>query len=100
MFYIYILYSKAFDKYYVGYTNDLERRVVEHNSNPRMTFTHKYRPWELVSLFEVGENRGIAMKIERFIKQQKSRDFIIKLIETDNFDGLLSQLVRVPKLRD
>jgi len=78
----------------------VESRVFEHNSNPRMSFTHKYRPWELVALFEVGDNRGIAMKIERFIKQQKSRNFIIKLIETDNFDGVLSQLVRVPKLRD
>jgi putative endonuclease len=100
MFYIYILYSESHDKYYVGYTDNIERRLSEHNTNPRNTFTHKYRPWEVAALFQVSESRAEAMKIEKFIKQQKSRKFIFKLIETDHFDGKLAQLVRVPKLRD
>ncbi|MFW6249215.1 MAG: GIY-YIG nuclease family protein [Bacteroidota bacterium] len=31
-FIVYILYSKSKDKYYIGQTNDLERRFHEHNS--------------------------------------------------------------------
>jgi len=93
MFYIYIIYSKSADKYYIGHTNDVERRIIEHNSNPRMTYTHKFRPWDLVALFEVGENRKTAMKIEKFIKQQKSRSFILKIIISNELNGILAQLV-------
>ena len=35
MFIVYILYSNSIDKYYVGYTNDLERRLLEHNRKKR-----------------------------------------------------------------
>ncbi len=32
MYYIYILYSHTKDRYYVGYTHDLELRLNRHNS--------------------------------------------------------------------
>ena len=88
MYYIYILYSEKYDKYYVGLTNDLERRLDEHNSGLKSNFTSKYRPWKLIKAFEVGDSLGLARKIENFIKRQKSRKFIIKLIEFDNLDDL------------
>ncbi|MCP4551496.1 MAG: GIY-YIG nuclease family protein, partial [Bacteroidetes bacterium] len=44
MFHIYIIYSKSADKYYIGHTNDVDRRITEHNSDPKMTYTHKFRP--------------------------------------------------------
>jgi putative endonuclease len=31
MFTVYILQSQSLNRYYVGYTNDLERRLTEHN---------------------------------------------------------------------
>ncbi|HPT22655.1 MAG TPA: GIY-YIG nuclease family protein [Bacteroidales bacterium] len=31
MYTLYILYSESFDRFYVGYTNDIERRLSEHN---------------------------------------------------------------------
>jgi len=40
MFYIYILYSVSSDKFYVGYTNDPYRRLIEHNTKPFNT--HNY----------------------------------------------------------
>jgi putative endonuclease len=85
MFYIYILYSKAADKFYVGQTSDVQRRLVEHN-NPvtNSKFTAKYIPWELILFFPVTEVRADAMKIEKFIKSQKSKKFILKLIENKN----------------
>jgi putative endonuclease len=100
MFYIYILYSKSSDKYYVGHTDDPYRRLEEHNTSEKTTYTHKHRPWKMVSLFEVIGGRGDAMKIEKFIKKQKSREFIERLVTQDKLDGSLGQLVRVPKLRD
>jgi len=105
MLYIYILYSPDFDKYYIGHTDDPERRLEEHNSNPRMTYTHKFRPWKLVKYFQVNQSRGDALKMERFIKKMKSRAFIIRLLEEKNLFAEIAkklnvQLVRVPRSRD
>jgi putative endonuclease len=45
-FFVYILYSPEFDKYYVGQTEDLERRIFRHNGGYEK-FTSPYRPWNL-----------------------------------------------------
>ena len=100
MYYLYILYSEIFDKYYVGVTNRPEERLTEHNTSDRNTFTAKYRPWVIAALFECGETLGEARKIEHFIKKMKSKVFIETLINSDELHGTLAQLVRVPKLRD
>ncbi|MBN2616571.1 MAG: GIY-YIG nuclease family protein [Bacteroidales bacterium] len=100
MFYIYILYSSSADKYYVGHSNDPIRRLEEHNNNPRNTFTKKFGPWEIKAFFKVHENRGDAMKIEKYIKKQKSRLFIERLLNEPDFFELIAQLVRVPIDRD
>ncbi|WP_366086116.1 GIY-YIG nuclease family protein [Hydrotalea sp.] len=100
-FYIYILYSSSYNKYYVGYTAEPWRRLNEHNTVPHNTFTSKYRPWVIAALFLCGENVNDAVRIERWIKQQKSRRLIEKLIDTDfQPEGVCAQLVRVPHLRD
>ncbi|PIY00456.1 hypothetical protein COZ22_00150 [bacterium (Candidatus Howlettbacteria) CG_4_10_14_3_um_filter_37_10] len=33
IYYIYIIYSKMLDKYYVGYTHDVTVRIDQHNSS-------------------------------------------------------------------
>lgn len=93
MYYIYILYSETHDRYYVGYTSDVFRRLEEHNTNSRMTYTHKFGPWKLKTYFEVGENRAAAMKIEKYIKKQKSRKLIERLINEPGLFGQIAQLV-------
>jgi putative endonuclease len=86
MFYIYILYSRSSDKYYIGSTADVNRRFEEHN-NPQVNtkYTAKHLPWEIKIYFECSDSRGNCLLIERFIKNQKSRAFLQKLIaEKDN----------------
>ena len=101
MYYIYIIYSESSDLYYVGYTNDPKRRLIEHNTNPRITFTSKHRPWIMKALFECGMSASKAVLIERFIKKQNSRKLIELLINPCFIPvGKLSQLVRVPSERD
>lgn len=100
MYYIYILHSAGSDKYYVGYSDAPHRRIEEHNTTERNTFTSKYRPWTLSAIFECSEDRGAAMRIERFIKRQKSRALIEMMINGDALSGILAQLVRVPYVRD
>ncbi|MBS3737377.1 MAG: GIY-YIG nuclease family protein [Psychroflexus sp.] len=101
MFYIYIIYSKKHDKYYIGSTQNPWKRIDKHNTSVFNTFTSKYRPWELKAVFEAGTQRGEAEKIEKFIKKQKSKVLLQKLIKP-NFvpSAKLAQLVRVPHVRD
>ena len=46
MFTLYILYSTKLDKFYIGYTADVEKRLREHNSDIS-TFTAKANDWIL-----------------------------------------------------
>ncbi|GGH08958.1 GIY-YIG nuclease family protein [Pedobacter zeae] len=100
MFYLYILYSSSSDKYYVGYTEDAEKRLSEHNNGKRTTYTSKHRPWILKKSLALGEDRGFAMKIEKAVKKTKSRLIIEKIVLEINDLGELAQLVRVPIHRD
>jgi putative endonuclease len=100
MYYVYILYSESFDKYYVGYTNDHVLRLHAHNTTNRNTYTSKYRPWAMAAVFEVGPVESEAVRIERFIKKQKSRKLIEAVISGRELQGILAQLVRVPHVRD
>ena len=101
MFYIYIIYSKKSDLYYIGSSGNPFYRLDQHNTTALNTFTSKHRPWILVSVFEAGTTRSEAEVIERFIKKQKSKSLILKLIDL-NFipSGKLTNLVRVPHVRD
>src|SRR5688572_1318038 len=100
MYYIYIIYSISADKYYLGFSDDPHRRLVEHNSKPFNTFTSKYRPWEFRAIFECSANRATAMKTEQFIKKQKSRILIDQMIAGNMLHSSLAHLVRVPHVRD
>ncbi len=100
MFYIYIIFSQAANKYYVGHTDDVKRRLNEHNHSDRLTFTAKHRPWSLCALFEAGTLRTEALNMERFIKKQKSRKLIQRMVDGEKLQGKLAQLVRVPHVRD
>ena len=100
MYYLYILYSDTSDKYYIGQTDNLDRRLFQHNNSNRNTYTSKHRPWNLVASFELGNDRGVARKIEIKIKSQKSRKVILDLLNHSGDKDYLSNLVRVPICRD
>ena len=101
MFYIYILYSEVLDHYYIGSTNDVARRLNEHNNPRRKTkYTAKSSDWRLVFQISAGETRSEAVLLERYIKKQKSRKFIEDLINTKGESLPFAQLVRVPTSRD
>jgi putative endonuclease len=78
MYTLYILHSKNIDRYYVGYTNNLPRRLSEHN-RIKGKYTDIGIPWEVVYT-EMFDAKKDAMKREKYIKSTKSRKFIIELI--------------------
>src|SRR3989344_8934338 len=48
MYYVYLLQSEQHDEIYVGSTNDLRRRLIEHNRGLEVS-TKRYKPWYLVA---------------------------------------------------
>jgi putative endonuclease len=80
MFTVYILHSNTLDRYYVGFTNDFERRLTEHNRK-KGKYTDSGLPWKLVYQ-ETYSTKTEAMNREKFIKQKKSRIFIESLISS------------------
>lgn len=97
MYFVYILYSQIADKYYVGQTDDPDRRLLEHNKLSENKFTSKYRPWKCIACFPVGKSRGLAMKIERHIKKQRSRSYIKNLAKLPNIDKLIDRFTSLPQ---
>ncbi len=78
MWFTYILYSNKINKYYVGYTSDLELRILRHNSGWGK-YSSRGTPWKLV-YFEKFASKSEAIKRENQIKKKKSRKYIEKLI--------------------
>ena len=66
IFYAYILKSKSHGTYYYGSTDDIEARLVTHNSG-RQRYTKGRRPWVL-HYFEEFETRSEARQRELFFK--------------------------------
>jgi putative endonuclease len=64
-------------RFYVGSTDDLDRRVQEHNdpSRSKDKYTAKHGPWRLV-WFEPHRTRADAMAREKQIKAMKSARWI------------------------
>ena len=74
MYYIYVLQSKRTGRLYIGHTDNIQRRLIEHNSG-LSGYTKGRGSWEL-KYQEEFLTRGEAMKREYFLKSGKGREFI------------------------
>jgi putative endonuclease len=82
MFYVYVLLSHNNQSTYVGFTSNLEKRLVAHNHLKNTGWTKRYSPWNIL-FSEEFENKLDAMKRERELKSGKGRDYIKKYIENN-----------------
>ena len=73
-FYVYVLKNKE-GKIYIGQTDDLARRVEEHNDPDGHGYTSKYQPWVLVYQEEL-TSRQKAMGREKYLKTGVGREWI------------------------
>ncbi len=74
MYFVYILLSEKDNKRYIGFTDDIERRLLEHNAG-KVKSTKNRRPLKLICSEQFG-NKSAAIKREREIKNKKGK-FII-----------------------
>jgi putative endonuclease len=78
-YFIYILFSKALNKYYVGSTSNIDERLKKHLSNHK-GYTSMAKDWEIVYT-ESFDDRTSALVREKQIKRWKSRKMIEHLIK-------------------
>ncbi len=76
MYYTYVLYSFKDDKLYVGYTENLKRRIVQHEQG-EVNATRSRRPLKLI-YFEACLNQSDAIRREKYFKTHYGRMFLQK----------------------
>lgn len=80
-YYVYIL-SSISGVLYIGFTNDLKRRVWEHKQGLVEGFTKKYNVKKLV-YYEITEDARVAIEREKQLKKWR-REKKVALIEKMN----------------
>ena len=78
MRYVYILKSLTNGRLYTGSTNNLKRRLVEHNTG-QSKYTKLTRPFKLIYNEEY-KTRLEARRRESFLKTGKGREFLKSLV--------------------
>lgn len=77
MKYVYILQSEIHpDRFYIGSTNDLARRLSEHN-NGESIHTNKFKPWK-IKTYIAFDDALKADAFETFLKTGNGRVFAKK----------------------
>lgn len=77
MIHLYVILSTIKDFRYVGITNDLDRRITEHNTGKSKS-TRNRGPFKLI-LSEIFDNYEEARKREIFLKSGVGRKFLDNL---------------------
>lgn len=74
MYFIYVLRSQKDNKFYTGYTDDIEKRMELHNEG-RIESTKYRRPFKLV-YYEASLNKEDAIHREKYLKTTYGKRYI------------------------
>ena len=78
MHYLYIIYSKSKNRYYVGESVNPDERLIAHNNHKySLSYTKIANDWKIVLSYPF-EKKEQALKAEKFIKKMKSKQFLKK----------------------
>ena len=78
-YHVYVLYAPHFDQSNVGFSTNVQGRLLSHNVFAKKGWTIRYRPWILVHT-EAFATRKEAMIREKQLKSAKGREWIRKNI--------------------
>ncbi len=74
MFTVYVLKSLNSGKHYVGFTENMQRRLREHNAG-KSKFTSGHLPWKIIYTEEVTD-RILAREREKYLKTAAGKKFL------------------------
>jgi putative endonuclease len=78
-FYVYVLRSLVKDWIYVGYSENIKQRLLEHNSG-KTPSTSRYKPYELIH-YEAYRNMKDAKRRELYLKTTKGKTTLRTMIK-------------------
>ncbi|MDD5746564.1 MAG: GIY-YIG nuclease family protein [Candidatus Omnitrophica bacterium] len=78
MYYVYVLISLRDYKFYIGFSEDVQARLAEHNSGKNIS-TQTRRPLKLV-YFEAHLSKQDALKRERYFKTAKGKTTLKQIL--------------------
>lgn len=79
-YFVYIIEQEVTGKYYIGQTENVEKRLSEHNEGLSGFTGRLGGKWNVVYTEEF-INRSDAIKREIFLKRQRNRSFYKRIIE-------------------
>src|SRR4030042_4199322 len=85
MFFVYIIEAVESKRYYIGQTENLDKRIKRHNQGKNLS-TKAYIPWKIKWWKEYG-TRSEAIKVESKLKGIKKRIGIEKFVIDKGFSG-------------
>jgi putative endonuclease len=81
MYFVYVLKSIVEKKSYVGITDNLKRRLIQHNLGNSF-YTRRYKPWKII-YSEKFEDRELAREREKYLKSCAGRKYLKKFVFRD-----------------
>lgn len=82
MYVVYVIYNKKHGKIYIGQTEDIERRIKEHNdlNNKKHKYTSQFDgEWQIIYKEEF-KTRKEALTREKQLKSFRGREYIKRFI--------------------
>ncbi len=74
MWFVYVVRSEVDGRFYVGMTQNVEKRIKEHNLGKAKS-TKGYTPWTLFFFEEIG-SRTDAREREKYLKGGSGKEYI------------------------
>lgn len=78
-FYVYVLESLKNKRLYKGYTNDLRKRLKEHNCGLNFS-TKPYMPWKIIH-YEAYLNEKDANRREKYLKTSQGSRLLKRMLK-------------------
>lgn len=77
--FVYVLESKIDNSWYIGYTTDVARRLIDHNTSKNIS-TKAKKPWQIL-YFEAYRDKRDALGREKFLKSGSGHTFLKKQLK-------------------
>ena len=73
-YFVYILHTETFDKYYKGFSIDPFKRLKQHN-NKESRYTSNFTPWKLIYIEELPSKREALIR-EKVLKKYSKKQIV------------------------
>jgi len=96
-YYVYVLQSIKNQGLYIGYTNDLKKRLQKHNRGLNFS-TKSYMPWQLIH-YEAYLNEKDARRREKYLKTNQGSRLLKRMLKEYFYSQKVEKLSRVSTTR-